>query len=299
MTHLLRVDWGVICLHLAIKIRMSFQREKGGQRENHGFNFRLKLDLHSYFHATFSLLEDFEFLDYFDHTFTILLSIFKCGYNLVGPKIYKWKSLTNRTQLSRKQCWQLLLNLFVAFNNWKIFLFSSFSASPYNLRFRLWPLKVLYFPPVSRKSVFLLKFQTSKTSTSIFCRLTSVMTYIAVISSSGTIRIYTQLLIYLLDMREPPWTDFHTACIYVSWEFWPKKIRHWCPVLYKIISFHYFVTMCKSIQNYIRFTIEKRSVIRFNSKLIFKIDSYASTLILLLHDSLGTLFLTSIFNNRF
>ena len=37
------------------------------------FHFRLRIDLHSYFHATFALLEDFEIFDNFDH----ILSLFR------------------------------------------------------------------------------------------------------------------------------------------------------------------------------------------------------------------------------
>ena len=50
----------------------------GVNRENevHESHFRLELELHSDFHATLALLEDFETFDNFEHIFTILLSPF-------------------------------------------------------------------------------------------------------------------------------------------------------------------------------------------------------------------------------
>ena len=45
--------------------------------EVHEFHVRLQIDLHSYFHATFALLEDFEIFDDFDRIFAILSSLFR------------------------------------------------------------------------------------------------------------------------------------------------------------------------------------------------------------------------------
>ena len=52
----------------------------------HKFDFRPGIDLHSYFHATCALLEDFEIFDNFDHVFKAL-STPKSGYDPVGPTI--------------------------------------------------------------------------------------------------------------------------------------------------------------------------------------------------------------------
>ena len=59
--------------------------------KNHGFHFRLVIDLHSYFLATFELLEYFENFDNFDHIFYLTFEPFsttKSGYDPVGPKIW-------------------------------------------------------------------------------------------------------------------------------------------------------------------------------------------------------------------
>ena len=39
----------------------------GGRGQNNEFYFRLEIDLHSYFHAICTTLEDFEIIDNFDH----------------------------------------------------------------------------------------------------------------------------------------------------------------------------------------------------------------------------------------
>ena len=52
----------------------------------HEFHFRLVIDLHSYFHITCALLEDFEIFDNVDHIFKAF-STPKSGYDPVEPKI--------------------------------------------------------------------------------------------------------------------------------------------------------------------------------------------------------------------
>ena len=54
----------------------------------HEFYFHLVIDLHSYFHATCALLEDFEIFDNFDHIFKAF-STPKSGYDPVGPKVFE------------------------------------------------------------------------------------------------------------------------------------------------------------------------------------------------------------------
>ena len=52
----------------------------------HEFHFRFGIDLHSQFHATCALLEDFEIFDNFDHIFKAFATL-KSVYDSVGPKI--------------------------------------------------------------------------------------------------------------------------------------------------------------------------------------------------------------------
>ena len=71
---------------------------------------------YAYFPATCALLEDFEIFDNFDHIFKAF-STPKSGYDPDWTKNLKckYKYLTNRTQLSKKQWgWQLLWIYFSA-----------------------------------------------------------------------------------------------------------------------------------------------------------------------------------------
>ena len=51
------------------------------------FKFCLETVSHSYFQATFALLEDFEIFDNFEHISTSL-STPEIGYDPIGPKIW-------------------------------------------------------------------------------------------------------------------------------------------------------------------------------------------------------------------
>ena len=52
----------------------------------HEFNFCFEIDLHSYFHATCALLEDFEIFDNFDHILSLFRPL-KVIMTRLGPKI--------------------------------------------------------------------------------------------------------------------------------------------------------------------------------------------------------------------
>ena len=72
-------DYESIDRSFALAKNSDFHLEKNGvqkRKKNHEFNFRLKIDPHFYFHATWALLEEFETFDHFTTFFTLLFALF-------------------------------------------------------------------------------------------------------------------------------------------------------------------------------------------------------------------------------
>ena len=88
----LRVDWGVICLYLAIQISMSIWEKRGSKgKKKTGISFSARKLPTLLFSRHLRLLEDFENFAHFDHIFYLSfshLSTPQSGYDPVAPKIW-------------------------------------------------------------------------------------------------------------------------------------------------------------------------------------------------------------------
>ena len=94
--------------------------KRGVKREK--FHFHLGLDLQSYFHPTYALLEDFEIFDYFDKIFSIFRPL-KVG---IAPLCQKFELSIqefgqSNTAKQKQWSWQVFWTLFTAFKRRKFF----------------------------------------------------------------------------------------------------------------------------------------------------------------------------------